>query len=487
MNGPFPITPVVRATEFPHGAVFTDLYELTMMQGYFAAGRRSEVAAFELFFRRIPEGGGYCIAAGIEDALAVVSNLSFRAEHIDYLASLGFFRDDFLEYLGTLRFTGVIRTVPEGSLAFANEPLVTVVAPIMEAQWLETLLLNFVNFQTLIATKASRIVRTAKPATVVEFGLRRAQGPNGGLFASKAAYLAGCIGTSNVEAGFRYGIPVYGTHAHSWVQSFETEQDSFRAYSRAFPDHTIFLIDTYHTIENGLPAAIAEAKRLEATGHRARGVRIDSGDLAYLAKACRHALDGAGLSYMKVFASSDIDEYIIQDLKAQNAPIDIYGVGTRLATAFGEPALGGVYKLVAVRPAEQWIPKMKISSNPAKSTIPGRKQIWRWESNGQYLGDCLSFEDEPPPNRMRHPVVDYQQTALDSRELRPLLTTRLHGGQLVDPPTPLEEIRVRVEDELNKLPPEHQRLANPHIYRVGLSDRLWGYRREMIERLTQSR
>ena len=465
-------------------ALFTDLYELTMMQGYWASGLTEHHSCFELFFRSVPEQGGYCVAAGIEDSLRLLADLRFRPEHLDYLASLELFRPAFLEYLGDLRFRGDLRALPEGSIVFPHEPILEVTGRTVEAQWVETLLLNCVNFQTLIATKASRIVRAATPATVIEFGLRRAHGPNGGRWASKAAYAGGCVGTSNVEAGFLYGIPVYGTHAHSWIQSFPNERDAFRAYADAFPDHCIFLIDTYDTLHQGLPNAIAEAKRLQAAGRRAVGIRLDSGDLAYLAKACRAELDKAGLEYVKILASSDIDEYLIQEMKVQQAPIDFFGVGTRLVTAFQEPALGGVYKLAAIKaPGGAWEPKLKISSNPAKTTIPGRKQIWRYEADGRYQGDALACFDEAAPARMRHPDLEHKQTTFPADTLRPLLAPRMRGGELLGAAPSLEETRGFVATELAKLPVEHQRLANPHIYRVGLSDRLWETRHTMIERM----
>lgn len=461
-------------------ALRTDLYELTMMQGYWARGRLDEWAAFELFFRAVPEDGGYCVAAGIEDALALVEQARFTADQIDYLRSLGLFQDDFLQCLRSLRFRGRIRAVAEGTVVFANEPILEVSGPIMEAQWLESMLLNCVNFQTLLATKACRIVLAAAPAAVIEFGLRRAQGPNGALWASRAAYIAGAIGTSNVEAGQRYGIPVYGTHAHSWVQSFDSEADAFRAYSETFPVGSILLIDTYDTLGSGLPAAIAEAKRLEENGHRLVGVRLDSGDLAYLSKECRRRLDAEGLDYVKIVASSDIDEYLLQDLKVQEAPIDMYGVGTRLVTAFQEPALGGVYKLVALRKKVEWTPKIKISSNPAKTTIPGRKQVYRWESDGCYLGDAIALVDESPPVAMRHPDIEYKQTALPPLQLRPLLETRWDRDGPVGTTSTLEDPRNRVTEEMGRLPAEHKRLANPHTYRVGLSEALYELRKLMI-------
>ncbi|MFO0949067.1 MAG: nicotinate phosphoribosyltransferase [Planctomycetota bacterium] len=409
-------------------ALRTDLYELTMMQGYWATGRSSELASFELFFRTVPEGGGYAVAAGIEAAIDICLNAHFSSEQLDYLSDLGMFQTSFLEALSKLRFSGNVRAVPEGSVVFPHEPMLEVTGPLLESQWLETQLLNCVNFQTLIATKASRIIQAAKPATVVDFGLRRAHGPNGGLWASRSAYLAGCTATSNVESGFAYGIPLQGTHAHSWVMSFPTEVEAFRAYAEVFPDHTVLLIDTYDTLDQGLKSAIRVGLEMKAKGHSLRGVRLDSGDLAYLSKACRRELDEAGLNDVQIVASSDIDEYVIENLKMQQAEIDVYGVGTRLATAFQEPALGGVYKIVALEADGQWIPKLKVSSNPAKTTIPGRKQIYRWESGGQYLGDALAMLDEKPPERMRHRDLSYKQTEFRDGELLPLLETRIRDG-----------------------------------------------------------
>ncbi|MGL5094698.1 MAG: nicotinate phosphoribosyltransferase, partial [Planctomycetia bacterium] len=379
-------------------------------------------------------GGGYCVAAGLDDALDQLESLRFQPHQLDYLDGLRLFRRDFLDWLAGMRFTGDVRTVAEGSVVHPNVPLLEVVAPLAEAQWVETLLLNTVNFQTLVATKASRIVQTAKPATVVEFGLRRAQGPNGGLWASRAAYLAGCAGTSNVEAGLLFGVPVIGTHAHSWVMSFDDERAAFDAYAAVYPDDTTLLIDTYDTLQTGLPNALAVAKQLEAAGRKLRGVRLDSGDLAYLARACRDAFDAAGLPYVKIVASSDIDEYTVAALKQQDAPIDVYGVGTRLVTAFQEPALGGVYKLAALQGADGvWRPKIKISGATAKTTIPGRKQAWRWERDGRHLADALSAFDEPSPSVFKHPDHDYQQTAVTDGAMSPLLELRMTNGRRLAP------------------------------------------------------
>lgn len=466
---------------FPSLALRTDLYELTMMQGYWASGRTGEWGAFELMFREVPEQGGYCIAAGIEDALSLLQDMAFHDEEIEYLRSLNLFQSGFLKYLRSLRFRGDVRAVREGSLIFPHEPILEVSGPLAEVQWVESLLLNTINFQTLIATKARRMVDAAYPASIIEYGLRRAQGPNGALWASRASYLGGCIGTSNVEAGFHYRIPAFGTHAHSWVQSFDDEGEAFRTYSDVFPNHSVLLIDTYDTLRTGLPLAIKEAKRLEQKGARLQGIRLDSGDLTYLSKECRRQLDEAGLSYVKIIASSDIDEYLIQDLKVQGAPIDLFGVGTKLVTAFQDPALGGVYKLVAIRKDEHWSPRIKISSNPAKTTIPGRKQIYRWEANGRYLGDCLATMEESKPLQMRHPDITYKQTEIIAEQLHPLLEARLSGGNPVRRGDTLDQSRDWVQQEVAKLPIEHRRLANPHPYRVGLSDQLFEMRQRMIK------
>lgn len=466
---------------FPSLALRTDLYELTMMQGYFTSGRSDEWGTFELMFREVPEQGAYCIAAGIEDALSLLQNMAFQDEEIEYLRSLDLFQPEFLKYLRSLRFSGDVRAIREGSLVFPHEPIFEVSGPLAEVQWVESLLLNTINFQTLIATKARRMVDTAMPASIIEYGLRRAQGPNGALWASRASYLGGCIGTSNVEAGFHYRVPVYGTHAHSWVQSFDDEEEAFRTYSDIFPKHSVLLIDTYDTLRTGLPLAIEEAKRLEQKGAQLQGIRLDSGDLAYLSKECRRQLDEAGLNYVKIIASSDIDEYLIQDLKVQGAPIDLYGVGTKLVTAFQDPALGGVYKLVALRKDRHWSPRIKISSNPTKTTIPGRKQIYRWEANGRYLGDCIATMEETTPVHMRHPDITYKQSDLIPEQLHPLLEPRLLGGNTVRSADTLEDSRAWVQQEMAKLPIEHRRLANPHPYRVGLSDRLFELRHRMIK------
>lgn len=464
-----------------NAALRTDLYELTMLQGYWAHGRAAEEACFEVFFRTVPEGGGYCIAAGIEDAIELCLHTRFSDSQLGQLAARNIFRDEFLRHLSDLRFTGEIRAVAEGTVVFPNEPIFEVTGPIIEAQWLETQLLNCINFQTLIATKASRICSTAAPASVIDFGLRRAHGPNGGYWATKAAAVGGCAGTSNVEAGLDLGLPIYGTHAHSWVMSYDSELQAFRDYAAIYPDSTVLLIDTFDTLKTGLPHAITVAKELERQGHQLKAVRLDSGDLAYLSKAVRRGLDDAGLPYVKILASSDIDEYVVAELKRQEARIDVYGVGTRLVTAFQEPALGGVYKIVALRKGGDWQPKVKISSNPAKTTIPARKQIWRWEVENLYQGDALSLVEEEPPSQMRHPDLTYKQTTLKQAELAPMLIPRVIAGERVTKPQSTKEAQAHAKSELQKLPLEHQRLANPHTYRVGLSDGLWNLRRAMIE------
>lgn len=464
-------------------AIRTDLYQLTMMQGYHASGRASLEATFELFFRSVPERGGYVIAAGIEPAIDAVLRARFSRAHRAALGQLGLFQDDFLEALGDLRFTGDIDAVPEGTCVFPREPLLVARAPLWQAQWMETLLLNTINFASLIATKASRMVTQARPAAVVEFGMRRAQGPDGALTVARSAYLAGCAGTSNVEAGLRYYIPLMGTHAHSWIMSFPTEREAFETYASFYPDQSVLLLDTFDTLKDGLPDAVAVGRGLQEKGHVLGGVRLDSGDLTYLAKACREALDRAGLKETRIVATNDLDEYVIRELKAQGAPIDVFGVGTRLATAYGEPALNGVYKLVALRTAEGLIPKIKTSSNPAKTTIPSPKQVWRWQAGSQYRGDCLALAGAPPPRRMIHPDHEHLATNLDPDALVPLLEPKIAAGKRVAHADDLATIRARVKSELDRLPIEHQRLVHPHIYRVGLSPELWEQRRSLMHQI----
>ncbi|HQB38239.1 MAG TPA: nicotinate phosphoribosyltransferase, partial [Deltaproteobacteria bacterium] len=371
-----------------YSPLLTDLYELTMMAGYLEEGMASETAVFDLYFRTNPFEGGYAVFAGLEPALSCLEALRFNAEEIDYLRGLNMFKPRFIEYLKEFRFRGRITAPPEGTVVFASEPLLTVEGTLAETQLVETVLLNIINFQTLAATKAARVCHAAAGGEVIEFGLRRAQGPDGGLSASRAACIGGCSSTSNVQAGMDYNLPIKGTHAHSWVQSFPDELSAFMAYADVFPDSTVLLVDTYNVLKSGVPNAITVARRLRAQGHELRGIRLDSGDLAYLSREARRMLDGAGFPDVRIVASNELDEYVIDSIRDEGGRVDIYGVGTKLATCAGPGgvALGGVYKLAQVGET----PKLKVTNDIAKATLPGRKQVLRATGHdGGFLQDII--------------------------------------------------------------------------------------------------
>ena len=358
-----------------HSPLLTDLYEFTMLAGYLEQGLVDKPAAFDLFFRANPFEGGYAVFAGLGPALEALEGMAFSEEELAYLAGLGLFQGRFLDFLRAFRFRGRVTAPPEGTLVFAHEPLVTVEGTLAETQLVETVLLTILNFQTLVATKAARICRAAAGAEVIEFGLRRAQGPDGGLSAGRAACIGGCSGTSNALAGMCFGLPVKGTHAHSWVQAFPSELEAFRAYAAAFPESSILLVDTYDTLGSGLPNALVVARELRERGHELRGIRIDSGDLAYLSRQARHMLDEAGFPGVKVVVSNDLDEHVIESVRHEGGRVDVYGAGTRLATCSGSGggALGGVYKLVAI----DGQPTLKVTADVAKTTLPGIKRVLR--------------------------------------------------------------------------------------------------------------
>jgi len=469
-------------------ALLTDLYELTMMAGYLDRGKSADSATFDLYYRRNPFGGGYAIAAGLEDAASAVLEARFSDDDIRYLSSLTSpkgaptFPDAFLHYLSSYKFRGNIRAVPEGTVVFPNEPLMQIHGSLIECQLVEAVLLCHINFQTLIATKAARIWEASRHAPVLEFGLRRSQGPDGAMSACRAAMIGGADATSNVLGAAQLNMPAKGTHAHSWIQSFETELEAFRAYASLFPDECTLLVDTYDTLKSGVRNAIQVAKELEAKGHRLAGIRIDSGDLAFFSKKARQALDAAGLNYVKIVVSNELDEYIISDLLAQGAEIDIWGVGTRMVTGSGEggSALGGIYKMVEYNGQ----PKIKVSSNPEKITNPGIKKIVRfYDEEGLMEADALA-EDSEDIAAGEVPIIDpnnpLRHTTLRSKRRIELLIPVVVSGECVYEFPSLEQIRARRKTQLSELHESHKRLSNPHEYKVGLTRRLWRQKERML-------
>lgn len=469
--------------------LLTDLYQLTMAQGYWKLGRAEQGAAFHLYFRKLPFGGGYAVAAGLAGVVDLLRDFRFEGSDLEYLATLAgndglaLFEPGFLAYLADLEFTCDVDAIPEGTAVFPNEPLVRVRGPILQAQIIETALLNLVNFQTLIATKAARVCQAAGDDPVLEFGLRRAQGIDGALSASRAAYLGGCAATSNVLAGKLYGIPVKGTHAHSWVMSFDDELESFEAYAAAMPNNCVFLVDTYDTAA-GVRNAIEVGRKLREHGHRMMGVRLDSGDLAFLSIEARRLLDEAGFEDAVIVASNDLDEHLIQDLKLQGATIATWGVGTKLATAFDQPALGGVYKLGAIaQPGGTWAPRVKLSEQAIKTSIPGIQQVRRFEDAHGHVADMIydeltgvddtrSIVDPKDPTRQRK--ISRGATSRD------LLVPVARGGRIVYKDEPLDVLRDRARQELAKVHPGTRRFKNPHEYPVGLEPGLHELRDRMI-------
>jgi nicotinate phosphoribosyltransferase len=454
--------------------LLTDLYELTMLAGYLDSGMQETPAVFDLFFRHNPYKGGYAVFAGLETALCYLEGLSFGEDELSYLDSLNIFRPEFLSYLEGFRFKGNVTAPAEGAAVFGREPLLTVEGTLAEAQFVETALLNIINFQTLAATKGARITRAAAGATVLEFGLRRAQGPDGGLSEARAAYIGGVRSTSNVLAGKTYGIPVMGTHAHSWIMAFPDELTAFRRYAEIFPDSCVLLIDTYDTLKSGLGNAITVAGELKARGHALAGVRIDSGDLAYLSRQVRAAMDEAGFPEVKIVASNELDEYVIESIRSEGGRVDIYGVGTRLATCAGEGggSLGGVYKLVRVGD----LPKLKVTSDVSKATLPERKRLFRVVApDGNFIQDVIALDGEKlePGATVYDPANPLQHVRLPAdaafRDMRSLV---MEQGVRLAPTPSLEAAADRCADDLSRLPEGCLRLVNPHKYKVSISEGL---------------
>ena len=470
--------------------LLTDLYQLTMVGGYYQLGKKDEKATFDYFFRKIPESGGFCVAAGLQQLIEYIEGIHFAKEDIDYLRSLDLFPDEVLEYFRTLRFTGDIHAVPEGTLVFPQEPIVRVTAPLPEAQFIETALTNLLNFQTLIATKAARVCIAADGDPVVEFGLRRAQGPDGGLSAARAAFIGGATATSNLMAGRAFGIPVRGTLAHSWVESFPTELEAFRGYAKIYPGNCLLLVDTFDTLRSGVPNAIKVGRELRESGRGdLAGIRLDSGDLTFLSREARRILDEAGFDQAKILGSSDLDEWLIESIKKQNATIDAWGVGTRLVTSYSCPALGGVYKLSAISENGRMRPKLKVSDNPEKTTNPGVKKLIRFYDEKNFMrGDLIILEEEnPPPGPVKafHPMLPHIHKTYPVHFRREeILMPVFRGGKKVYSSPPLVEIQKNTFQNLAELRPEHKRLQNPHIYHISLGEKLFLQKQELIRAAT---
>ena len=466
--------------------MMTDLYELTMMNGYLRYGKDKNRACFDLFYRRRGDVTAYAVAAGLEQVIEYVRNLRFTQDDIEYLRSLSIFDDAFLSYLSGFHFTGEILAVPEGTIVFPDEPILRVIAPIMEAQLLETALLNIINHQTLIATKAARVVQSARGDKVLEFGLRRAQGPDAGIYGARASIIGGCQATSNVLTGQLFGVPVGGTHAHSWVMSFEDELTAFRAYADVFPDNCLLLVDTYDTLGSGVPNAITVFRELRARGKEPVGIRLDSGDLAFLSRQARVMLDEAGFPNAKIFASGDLDEEVIWDLKAQGAAIDVWGVGTRMITSMDNPALGGVYKLSAEEVDGTFVPRIKISENPAKITNPGVKQLYRFydRRSGKALADLLALDEEDfssgKPLEIFDPENTWKRMTLCDYRIRQLLVPIFENGELVYNSPALSEIAAYAKEEMETFWDEYKRLNRPHRYKVDLSQKLYDLKLQLL-------
>ena len=467
--------------------LLTDLYQLTMMNGYLQHGRKEEIAVFDVFFR---QNGmiTYSIACGLEQVVDYILNLHFGEEEIEYLKSLNIFSDKFIEYLKNFKFTGNIYAVKEGTVVFPGEPILTVKAPIMQAQLIETAILNIINFQTLIATKSAKINYASKGDAIMEFGLRRAQAPDAGIYGARAAVIGGCSSTSNVLAGKMFDIPVSGTHAHSWVMNFKDEYTAFMEYAKVYPENTLLLVDTYDTLRSGVPNAIKVFDYLRSKGYEPKGIRLDSGDLAYLSKKARKMLDDAGYPNTKICASGDLDEYSINSLKNQGAKIDLWGVGTKLITRADMQALGGVEKLAAVYDENgKEIPKIKVSDNTAKITNPAFKNIYRiYDKNtGKAEADCIFLRSEEDidtskPLTLTHQTERWKKITFTDYTVRKLQQNIIIDGKLVYKLPTLKEIKKYAQQELDSFWDEYKWLDSPHLFKVDLSDKLYELKRQML-------
>lgn len=470
-------------------SLVTDFYEITMSNGYFEKGMQDTIAYFDVFFRQIPDDGGYVICAGLEQVIDYIKNLHFDSEDISYLKSLNKFSDNFLSYLSNFKFTGDVWAIPEGTVVFPNEPLITVRAPIIEAQLLETMLLMIINHQCLIATKASRIVSSAKGRSVMEFGARRAHSVDAAVLGARAAVIGGCVGTSCTYTAQKFGTIASGTMAHSFIQSFDSEYEAFKAYAKIYPDDCTLLIDTYDTINSGIVNAIKVFNDvLTPKGFRPKAVRLDSGDLAYLSKKIRKILDDAGYEDCKICVSNSLDETLIASLLDQGAKIDLFGVGENLITAKSNPVFGGVYKLCALEKNGEIIPKIKISENTGKITNPGFKKVYRFYSKNtnKALADVITLSDEQIPEsnyEIFDPINPWRKKTLVNYTYRPLQEQIFKNGNLVYNSPNLCDISKHCKEELNTLWDEVKRLNNPHKYYVDLSNKLWQLKNDMLHKM----
>ncbi len=477
-------------------SLLTDLYQLTMAYGYWKSGKAEQEAVFNLYFRRHPFQGGFTIACGLSSVISYLNEYGLSQEDVTYLGSLTgsdqlpLFESEFLNYLRELKFTCEVEAIPEGTVVFPNEPLLRIRGPILQCQLLETPFLNLINFQSLIATKAARMRLVAPHDSLLEFGLRRAQGPDGGMTASRAAYIGGFDATSNVLAGKLYDIPVKGTHAHSWVMSFDSELESFETYARYMPNNTTLLVDTYDTIE-GVKNAILVGQQLRERGHELAGIRLDSGDLAYLSIEARKLLDAAGFEKTAIVASNDLDEHIMASLKSQGAQINVWGVGTKLVTAYDQPALGGVYKLAALRSAAgEWEYKMKLSEQAIKISTPGIQQVRRYTNAHGFVSDMIYNEEDtiPAAATMIDPYDFTKQRTFDARySYEDLLQPVFREGRQCYEIPPIEETKQRVQQQLAQLHEGIKRFVNPHTYPVGLEQTLFDTKTKLILKLRSAK
>lgn len=466
--------------------MLVDFYELTMGNGYLKNGLGDKIVYFDLFFRRVPDKGGFAIFAGLKQVIEYIKNLKFTKDDIEYLESKGIFSRDFLEYLRNFEFKCDVWSVPEGTPVFPGEPLLTVRGPAIQAQFIETMLLLIVNHQSLIATKANRIVRAAQGRPVMEFGSRRAQGGDGAIYGARAAFIGGCAGTACTLSDRKFGVPAMGTMAHSWIQLFESELEAFRAYAKCYPESCTFLVDTYNVLKSGVPNAITVFRELDKRGYRPGAIRIDSGDIAYLSKCARKMLDDAGFSDCRIIASNSLDEYIIRDLLDQGAPIDSFGVGERLVTSKSEPVFGGVYKLTAVEDSGKIIPKIKLSENITKITNPGYKKVYRifCRKTGKALADVVTLADEQIDSTKPYVIFDpeftYKKKTLVDFEAKELQIPVFKNGRCVYESPDVNAVKKYAQQQLTLIWDEIKRFENPHKYYVDLSAKLWNMKQSLL-------